>query len=50
MGDMEIMQTPEARTWQCNCPYYHEAHTWQVVTRGLSVKIITFFCKGTEPN
>lgn len=49
MGDMEILGESEARTWQCNSPYYHQAHTWTIVTTGLSRKVIHFVCDGKDP-
>lgn len=49
MGDVHKTEPLDQRQMECNFPYYHEAHTFVVVTKGLSVKPVLVICDGTGP-
>jgi len=34
----------------CNCPFYHDPHTFTIVTSGLSRKPMLMICEGTFPD
>ena len=40
----------EERKRKCNCPYYHEPHTYIVVTRGLKREPMLMICGGSDPD